>query len=440
MQRRPSPTRLLPQPSSIDPPRPSSLIAGAAAFAAAELAFGLAVLNFFEWGRAEALLFFALRPWLLLIGAWCVARFGWRRRLAFYALALGLAGLGESLLLLPLGGDPWIEMLRGWAAGALAAALIDALLQLGWRLWRRAGQGLAAALVVVLLLLPGGQGPYEALALGPTGSRPVAHKPPLLLMSALPLVWGETGPFDPESRPAAAYRALRDEFDVRPIDYLDAAALRRGRLMLLAQPRALAPEELVGLDAWVRGGGRILILADPDLTWPSELPLGDLRHAPAASLLSPLLEHWGLRLEPSPGRRFAEEALEDGGDVRRLALETPGRFVVTGRACRTSRRDFVAYCAIGSGRALLVADADLLRDDLWARPGARGSERHARLADNPLVVAGWLDRLAGLQRERAARAVHWRTPQANRGLALILASLPILAALAASLALRLRRG
>ena len=43
----------------------------------------------------------------------------------------------------------------------------------------------------------------------------------------------------------------------------------------MAQPLAQAPENLVALDDWVRGGGRVLLLADPMLEWPSKRPLGD---------------------------------------------------------------------------------------------------------------------------------------------------------------------
>ena len=101
--------------------------------------------------------------------------------------------------------------------------------------------------------------------------------------------------------------------------------------------------------------------------------------------------------------------------------------------------DYLAVCAIGAGRAFLVADADLLRDGLWAAPVARGTERHLRRADNPVVLADWLDRLAGVDRERAARPVFWRRPGANRAWSLLLAALPILAALGLAAALRRRR-
>ena len=419
-----------------DPPLATLILAGAG-FAALEIASALLVGRFFVWGRAEALLFFFFRPWLLLAAALWIAPWSWRCRAAFYLIALGLAGVAESLLLQALGSAPWIEMLRGWAAGLLAVLVIDTLIQLGVRRGCM-GQLLAAALVVLLLLVPLGQRPYEAIALGPTGPRPSDQRPQLLLMSALPLFWGETGPFDPDSRPAAAHQALEQEFAVRPIDYLDPSTLDGARLMLLAQPRALAPTELVALDAWVRRGGRLLVLADPDLAWPTRLPLGDIRRPPPVSRLAPLLDHWGLDLE-APVRRLAVENLRDGTRIRRLVLETPGRFRARDDRCRVGARDFLAFCALGAGRAVLIADADLLRDDLWAAPHARGTERHLRLSDNPLVVAGWLDRLAGVERRRAARPVHWQRADANRAWALLLAALPILAALAWVAALRFRR-
>ena len=392
-----------------------------------EIAAGLLVGGFFVWGRAEALIFFLFRPWLLLLAALGLAPWRWLSRFIFYVLALGLAGVSESLLLIGLGGEPWIEMLRGWAAGALGAAVIDFIIQLGFRRGCL-GQTLATALVLLLLLVPGGQLVYEAIAIGPSAARPQTERPPLLLMSGLPLVWGEGGPFDPASQPAAAYQALEREFDVRPIDYLDPRNLAGARLLLLAQPRALTPQELVALDHWVGAGGHVLVLADPQLEWPSRLPFGDVRRPPSTSLLAPLLRHWGLRLEPRR-RGILVDHLRDGPRLRRLALDTPGAIRVEGPACRTGARDYLAFCVIGRGRAVLVGDADLLRDDLWSAPGPRGAERHRRLADNPLLVARWLDRLAGLDRPRSDRQVFWQRPHANRPFALMLAALPILAAL-----------
>ena len=380
------------------------------------------------------MLFFFFRPWVLVLAGLWIADWGWRARAAGYALILGIAGASESLFLLGLGGDPWVELARGLAAGIAAALAIDLLIQLG-RPAGCLGQALSAVACAMLLLTPAYR-PVEELALGPTGSRPVAVKPDLLLMTGLPLVWGETGPFDPGSRPAAAYRALQEEFDVRPVDYLDGRVLGGARLMLLAQPRTLEPAELVALDAWVRRGGRILILADPELDWPTRLPLGDFRRPPPSSLLAPLLSHWNLELRPPAESRLEIRHLRDGANLHRLTLVAAGRLQAGGGPCRTGRSGLFAFCAVGEGRALLVGDADLMRDDLWTSVGPRGMERHARLADNPLLVARWLDRLAGVERERAARPVRWLRPQANRRLALILASVPLLLVLAAGVAAR----
>ncbi|MGZ8283083.1 MAG: Gldg family protein [Allosphingosinicella sp.] len=423
-------------------PRWPRLFAGAAAFAAAELGAGLLLGGFAAAGRAESWLFRAFRPWLLLVAALFVTGLDGRLRAAFYLLVLTAAGLSEALLLAALGADPWAEMVRGAAAGLAWVAIVDLALRLGGALRGRPGRALAAAAMFLLMLVPGGMRPYERLALGPTAPRPAASRPPLLLLTGLPLVWGETGPFDPASRPVAALGPLEREFTVRAIDHLDARNLGADRLLLLAQPRALEPRELVDLDAWVRGGGRVLILADPDLAWPSELPPGDPRRPPPASLLSPLLDHWGVRLAPRAEREMVVDYLRDREAVRRLVLAAPGRFAAA-RFCRPASRDYLAVCAIGAGRASLVADADLLRDELWVGPTARGTERHARTSDNVLLLAGWLDVLAGIERTRTDRVVQWRRPATPLAPALLRAAIPILlllgAAAAVALATRRRR-
>ena len=183
---------------------------------------------------------------------------------------------------------------------------------------------------------------------------------------------------------------------------------------------------------WVRRGGRVLILADPDLRWPTRLPVGDSRRPPPASLLAPLLHHWGLTLEDATAPDLLVEQIGDRGEARRFALAAPGR-LAAGGGCRLGAFAWLAMCAIGEGRALVIADADLLHDDLWI---VGENAHHARLADNPLVVAGWLDRLAGLHRERADRPVRWIGAAANRSVALILAALPILGLLVAAFATR----
>ena len=223
-----------------------------------------------------------------------------------------------------------------------------------------------------------------------TAAAPAGSKPPLMMMSGLPIVWGEKGAFDPEARPARIYQALQREFEIRLLDTLEPKDLEKGRLLLLAQPQRLSPVELTAVDEWVRLGGRILILADPNLAWPSELPLGDIRRPPRDTLLRPLLTHWGVELEEAePGLR--EQRLLN----RRIALEGPGRFTGGREAC-TIEPEWLARCRIGPGRAIIVADADLFRDALWAPESA---ERPS--SDNALAVADWLDELAGLKRQRS---------------------------------------
>jgi hypothetical protein len=414
--------------------------AAASAFAAAELAATILFGRFFDHGRAEALLFFAFRPWLLLIAAMLAHRIDWRSRYAFYGVALLLASMSESLFLLGLGaGNPWPAAARGYAAGALAALVFDALLQLGSRTGGKLGWWAAAVLLPLPLALSGSLGLYDVIAAGKAAPA-TAQKRDLMLLSALPLIWGEQGPLDPGSSPAAAYTALAREFRVRPLDVLDEKSLATGRLLLLAQPRALAPGELVALDLWVRRGGRALVLSDPQLVWPSTLALGDIRRAPAIGLLEPLLNHWGLRLVAPPRVRAVTQRLAVQGPERRLALFAPGTLISTSDNCAVGPTPQIARCDLGKGEAIIVADADMLHDQLWVGSGSGGSQRHGRTADNPLIVADWLDALAGDPRPRLEAPVQWLSEGTSRTTAWLLALLPILAAtlLAASLGLRRR--
>lgn len=412
------------------------MIAAAAAFAAAELLLVVAIGGFFGIGRAEALPFLLHRPWFLVAAASVAAAQPLRARLIFYGGALLLSVTAETFFVAALGAkQPVPEAVRGLVAGALLLAVTDIVVAVGRLLFGRRGSFGAALLMAAALLLPGTLRPYEAIILGPPYAAAHRNPPELMLMTALPIIWGEGGAFDPQSRPAASYRILQAEFRVRPLDVLDEAGLAGGALLLLAQPRALAPEELVAFDTWVRAGGRAVILSDPQLLWPTELPLGDIRRPPGIGLLDPLLTHWGLRLDPGDGRQIVVRDI--GG--RRLRMAAPGRFTATEPACVLSEAGLLARCRIGKGHAVLLADADLMHDGLWA--GAEGgAERRRRTADNPLFVADQIDALAGYRRERLGVEVEWLAPGANAGLALPLAFLPLLLVLAAAASLtRLRR-
>jgi hypothetical protein len=178
----------------------------------------------------------------------------------------------------------------------------------------------------------------------------------------------------------------------------------------------------------------VVILTDPRLDWHSELPLGDIRRPPPVGLLKPLLDHWGLVLQATG--EVEQRSVEEGGT---LAMSYPGRFVATGPDCKVER-PHRAHCKIGSGRAMLIADADLLRDELWMGPGEDGGARHRRTADNPVVIAALIDAIGGIGRERVRAPVAWWRPGAPLRGASAGATLP-LALLAAALLgyARLRR-
>ena len=176
-------------------------------------------------------------------------------------------------------------------------------------------------------------------------------KPQLMLLTSLPIMFGEG--FDPRDQGSPALTALSAAFAVRPVSTSGAAELSNGQLLLMAQPPAQSPQDLVALDEWVRKGGKVLLLADPMLEWPSARPLGDPLRPPVMFTDTGLLAHWGLRLD-APDRRGPAERTLAG---RRIAVVSPG--MIEG-GCNIGGDGFVAVCRIGKGRAIVVADADLL--------------------------------------------------------------------------------
>lgn len=215
-----------------------------------------------------------------------------------------------------------------------------------------------SVLAAALLLAACRQGAAE-----PTGSR-------IAFLTALPLFPASAAPSDilngPDQR-AAIIRALAARHQVVPVARLDEKVLA-GSLLIVAQPRGLAGEELVALDGWVRQGGKALIFTDPELVWPSDLPLGDPRRAPPIGLLDPLLSHWGLELASPP--------MNDDGPIQKIvvgqfsvAVAWPGQWQSHNPACKIESEALVAHCRIGKGQVLLVADADMLDERLWLSGG-----------------------------------------------------------------------
>ena len=194
----------------------------------------------------------------------------------------------------------------------------------------------------------------------PLSPRPAGERPTLLLLTSLPLIFSED--FSLQGGGSLAVKTLETRYRVVPISVTGKADLKKGRLLLMAQPPAQTAENLVALDSWVRGGGRVLLLADPMLEWPSKRPLGDPLRPPPMFMDTGLLSHWGLRLDAPDERGEAERQL---GSSQVLTV-SPGRL----EGCSVSADALVARCRIGAGQATVVADADLL-DVNQLGPGAR---------------------------------------------------------------------
>lgn len=179
---------------------------------------------------------------------------------------------------------------------------------------------------------------------------PGPERPELHLITSLPLLFGEKFGLDGERPEVTAW--LEQRYRLTAIDL--PSQLPPGATLLMIQPRALPAEELVTLDKWVRDGGRLLLLADPRLEWPSERPLGDKLRPPPMFADTGLLGHWGLRLD-SPDK--PGPVTIDG-----VNYGSPGTLVATGEQCQVDQ-GILARCGIDRGRAVVVADADWLREN-----------------------------------------------------------------------------
>lgn len=207
------------------------------------------------------------------------------------------------------------------------------------------------ALALAAVALVGAAGFALAVREPATGSHPRAQRPALLLLTSLPLIFGEQ--FSLESNGSGTSSALKSRYELVPISVASPDELAKGRLLLMAHPSAQTAENLVALDRWVRDGGHVLLLADPLLEWASQRPLGDpLRPAPMFADTG-LLAHWGLRLDSPDERGPARRTL--GG----LPISTDSPGLLFG-SCPISNDRLVARCRIGAGSAIVVADADFL--------------------------------------------------------------------------------
>lgn len=348
----------------------------AALLAGVELLLGFGPGHFLARRRAELDAFMTYRPWtaLGLALAWLAStpRPHVREAGALTLLA-AVATAGPALFLVANGAriaDVAVQSLAG--AGMIAAALALAVVIGRWA-GRGGGLLITAAAGLFLLAAPWPWAPVPLFDRAFSRPAGFAYRPPerpaLALITGLPLIWGEADApavlaGADAAAPAAVYRYLTTQFRVAPASIDD---LGPYDLLLLAQPRPPGPHGLVAIDAWVRGGGQALILDDPDLDWPSARPLGDPLRPPRVTGLAPLFAHW--RDECRPAGNFPA----------------------------------IVECRVGAGRALVLADADLLHDRQWVGMGRDGVGRRYRTADTPLRIAGLLDRLAGREAVALAR-------------------------------------
>ena len=199
------------------------------------------------------------------------------------------------------------------------------------------------------------------------------------LMSSLPILWAGNDAFaslagETAQSPHWAVAALERDYRLEPIDALAAESLADLDVLLLAQPRVLTPRENFALDEWVRGGGRVLLMTDPGLVGDYDFPLGDPRRPLDTAMLSPILGRWGLELvHDTAATRVrtvplgqAEMAVADAGFYRLRSAD--------GARCRLAQAALVAWCEVGKGKVVLLADATLLED----RVGGEGSPEALR--------------------------------------------------------------
>ena len=211
------------------------------------------------------------------------------------------------------------------------------------------------------------------------------------LFTSLPIQWREASSVREHlSNPAAPHWAmavLQAHGAVRPIDSFTGArksqAFKGLKLLVMAQPRALAPQENVAVDAWVRKGGRLLLFADPMLTGDSRFSPGDPRRPQDVVMLSPILAHWGMRLEFDEEQPAGEREVAVEGAA--IPVNLPGRLVLleNARKCVLLADGIAADCAIGRGHVLIVADAALLED-----PGTDSARRRRALERLIALLAG----------------------------------------------------
>lgn len=348
-----------------------AFIIAAAIVALAWVAGGQALL-----GRIDPALAVPLLAPPMLIFAWWQrgAPVAVRRRACLLTLAL-LCLIQGVLAIVLAGSAGWLQLILIIVAGGIAAWLADRLVQ-----WRSRSPFLPWLAGTMLVIGWFGAG-HTLLGLLYRPAAASARAPAVTMLTGLPLRWSVSS-----SIAAMIAEGTNDDPSITrltatgPVSLVDSLADHApppDGVLLIAHPRALAPQDLVAIDAFVRGGGRAVVLADALSGWPTRHPLGDPRNAPITSLLTPLLDHWGVTLGAAPTGE--SESLSVDIEGARLRLFSAGRFDRLPSSCRAYAGRYAAHCRIGRGEVWLVGDADLLFAPLWQPlvPGAT----HLRQAD-----------------------------------------------------------
>jgi hypothetical protein len=310
-------------------------------------------------------------PWMmpvLMWQAWRLRDAGRRRWLCEAALTL-TALMGAQLILVAGAGAAAGIILPQLAVVLLAFAACMAasralLRPMRWNLPLRCCIGIAASAVWLMtshLILSWAYAPQVA----------GQQARPAVMVTGLPLRWSGSVNFaDILSGQSSDDIFLTEIERLGPISLVDSLAEQprnSGATWVLAHPLALTPQDMAAVDQHVRGGGRALIFADALSSWPAAHGFGDPRNAPITSLLTPLLDHWGVELAAVPhghgGERWVR--LPDAG----LRLHSAGRFTRWPKGCAALGDAYILRCQIGQGQAVLVGDADLLFAPMWQSEG-----------------------------------------------------------------------